>query len=135
VYSGNVWGIINSFNSIDVLAELDGNKLHSLSNGLTLRLEVHSLFDDLDLWFEEVQVSNITESFSHSPLNGISHRVSQILIPSVPWTQITISLLPFPTHAKSLSPQLLVWSFRTRDTSSYMLSSVELLTCRVLLTI
>jgi hypothetical protein len=83
-YSGSVWSIINSFNTIDVLAELDSNKIHRLSNGLTLCGELHSLFDSLKLWFEEVQVSNITERSSQSPPNGISHRVLQILIPSVP---------------------------------------------------
>jgi len=55
VYSGSVWSIINSFDNIDVLAELDGNKIHSLSNGLTLDLNLHSLFDNLKLWFEKVQ--------------------------------------------------------------------------------
>ncbi|KAH9977129.1 hypothetical protein BGW80DRAFT_836751 [Lactifluus volemus] len=55
VYSGSVWSIINSFNSIDVLAELDANKIHRLSNGLTLDMNLHFLFDRLQLWFEEVQ--------------------------------------------------------------------------------
>jgi hypothetical protein len=61
-----VWGIIESFGNIDVLAELDGANMRRLSNGLTLNMEIHSVFDDLELWFEEVQVSNI-KRFSFSP--------------------------------------------------------------------
>ncbi len=61
-----MWSIIESFGNIDVLAELDGANIHRLSNGLTLNVDVHSVFDDLKLWFEEVQVSNI-KRFSFSP--------------------------------------------------------------------
>jgi hypothetical protein len=42
---------------IDVLTELDGAKAHSLYNGLTLWAEIRDLFDELNLWFEEVEVS------------------------------------------------------------------------------
>ncbi len=61
-----MWGIIESFGNIDVLAELDGANMHRLSNGLTLDLTIHHVFDDLGLWFEKVQVSNI-KRFSFSP--------------------------------------------------------------------
>jgi hypothetical protein len=56
--------------------------MHRLSNGLTLSVGIRCVFDDLELWFEEVQVSNI-KRFSFS-LDAISRRVLQILIPSVP---------------------------------------------------
>ena len=61
-----MWAIIESFGIIDVLAELDGANIHRLSNALTLDVIIHIAFDDLDLWFEEVQVSNI-KRFSFSP--------------------------------------------------------------------
>ena len=77
-----MWGIIDGFGNIDVLAELDGANMHRLSNGLTLDGSIHTAFDGLNLWFEEVQVSNI-KRFSFS-LDAISRRVLQILIPSVP---------------------------------------------------
>jgi len=56
-YSGNVWSIVNGFGSINVLAELDGNNAHRLSNGLTMVTELHHIFDNLKLWFEEIPVS------------------------------------------------------------------------------
>ena len=55
-----------SFGNIDVLAELDGANTHRLSNGLTLDVDIRYVFDDLELWFEEVQVNNI-KRFSFSP--------------------------------------------------------------------
>ena len=61
-----MWSIIEGFGNIDVLAELDGANMHRLSNGLTLDVNIHLVFDDLELWFEEVQVSNI-KRFSFSP--------------------------------------------------------------------
>ena len=61
-----MWSIIGGFGNIDVLAELDGANMHRLSNGLTLNVEIHLVFDNLKLWFEEVQVSNI-KRFSFSP--------------------------------------------------------------------
>ena len=61
-----MWSIIEGFGNIDVLAELDGAKMHRLSNGLTLNVDVHLVFDNLKLWFEEVPVSNI-KRFSFSP--------------------------------------------------------------------
>ena len=41
--------IISGFGSIDVLAALNGDNAHRLSNGLTLSVELHEFFDDLDL--------------------------------------------------------------------------------------
>jgi HNH endonuclease len=56
-YAGNVWAIISSFRSIDVLTQLNGNNIHSLENGFTMDMGLHSLFDDLQLWFEHIAVS------------------------------------------------------------------------------
>jgi hypothetical protein len=56
-YSGNVWAIINSFRKINVLAELNGSKIHGLENGFTMNMELHSSFDNLRLWFEHIEVS------------------------------------------------------------------------------
>ncbi|KAF8267683.1 hypothetical protein EI94DRAFT_1729918 [Lactarius quietus] len=53
-YASTVWAIVNSFAHINVLDELNGDMAHRLSNALTLRADVHSLFDDLRMWFEEV---------------------------------------------------------------------------------
>ncbi|KAJ2918740.1 hypothetical protein MD484_g1648, partial [Candolleomyces efflorescens] len=53
-FAGSVWTIINSIASIDLLAEPGGAKCHSLYNGMTLCVELHDLFNELDLWFEAV---------------------------------------------------------------------------------
>jgi hypothetical protein len=54
-----VWNLIYAFGGIKVVEELDGEKAHRLSNGLTLANYVHGSFDRLDLWFEEDPVSAI----------------------------------------------------------------------------
>jgi hypothetical protein len=56
-YAGNVWAIVNTFRTIDILVELDGPKIHSLENGFTLDTSLHTAFDNLQLWFEHVAVS------------------------------------------------------------------------------
>ncbi|KAF8880118.1 hypothetical protein CPB84DRAFT_1735519 [Gymnopilus junonius] len=53
-YAGTVWAIINAFGAIDVLSELGGEKIHRLENGFTMDPTLHTYFDDLKLWFEEV---------------------------------------------------------------------------------
>ena len=52
-----MWAIINGFGGADVLAELDGTNIHRLSNGLTMMQELHTMFDNLWVWFEEIAVS------------------------------------------------------------------------------
>ena len=52
------WGFINSFRSIDILTQLDGESIHSLENGFTMDVGLHGLFDDLQLWFEHIVVSS-----------------------------------------------------------------------------
>ncbi|KAF8198544.1 hypothetical protein BJ912DRAFT_922485 [Pholiota molesta] len=50
-YAGSVWAIFESF-SIDVLSELNGEKIHHLGNGFTMDMTLHTMFDALNLWFE-----------------------------------------------------------------------------------
>jgi hypothetical protein len=57
VYAGNAGGFVLNYGGIDALVELDGPKIHRLSNGLTLCTGLHGCLDDLSLWFEEVPVS------------------------------------------------------------------------------
>ena len=56
-YAGNVWAIINSFRTVDILSQLDGETIHSLENGFTMEMSLHSQFDDLNLWFDHIAVS------------------------------------------------------------------------------
>ena len=56
-YAENVWKYVSAFGGIDGLEGLEGTDFHRLSNGLTLAVHVHAEFDDLRLWFEEVEVS------------------------------------------------------------------------------
>ena len=55
-----MWKYVSAFGGIDGLEKLNGADFHSLSNGLTLASPVHGEFDDLSLWFEEVEVSATT---------------------------------------------------------------------------
>ena len=56
-YTGNVWAIINTFRSIDILSELSGANFHRLENGFTMQGDLHDSFDNLRLWFEHIAVS------------------------------------------------------------------------------
>lgn len=49
--------MINDFGSIDVLNDLNGDNIHNLRNGFTMIQSLHTDFDNLDLWFEKIQVS------------------------------------------------------------------------------
>ncbi|CAA7263958.1 unnamed protein product [Cyclocybe aegerita] len=62
--------MVNSFANISVLDELDGENLHRLSNGLTLEVDLHILFDTLKLWFEEVQNQPYTYDVHTLRLHG-----------------------------------------------------------------
>ncbi|KXN92359.1 hypothetical protein AN958_08374, partial [Leucoagaricus sp. SymC.cos] len=85
-YAGNVWTIIENFRCIDVLSELDGANIHHLGNGFTMNEELHSMFDDLRLWFEEVAVSAPPITSLHAliliPLQNNTYRV-RVLDPGV----------------------------------------------------
>ena len=59
-YTEKLWKYISAFSGIEGLKELNGANIHRLSNGLTLAVHVHAEFDDLRLWFEEVEVSATT---------------------------------------------------------------------------
>jgi hypothetical protein len=48
--------VIDRFEGFKVYEELNGLNIHCLENILTLRQELHTLFDALALWFEETVV-------------------------------------------------------------------------------
>ena len=54
-----MWTILERFGYKDVYEELSAtrkeNNLHRLANILTLVAEVHDDFDNLNLWFEEIE--------------------------------------------------------------------------------
>ena len=52
------WGFINSFRSIDILTQLDGEKSIASKMDLLWTWGLHGLFDDLQLWFEHIVVSS-----------------------------------------------------------------------------
>ncbi|KAF8878978.1 hypothetical protein CPB84DRAFT_1793662 [Gymnopilus junonius] len=60
-YVRMVWAIINTFGAIDILSELEGEKIHCLENGFTMDQDLHTYFDDLKLWFE--QVPNVINTY------------------------------------------------------------------------
>ncbi|KAH7906958.1 hypothetical protein BJ138DRAFT_1161323 [Hygrophoropsis aurantiaca] len=53
--SAGVWAVLQRFGLEYLMDELNGDKIHRLENIITLRPDLHSLFDTLDLWLEEDQ--------------------------------------------------------------------------------
>lgn len=51
--------LLLEYGGVNIVDELNGARFHDPSNILTLRVDVHGLFDDLILWFEKVAVSLI----------------------------------------------------------------------------
>jgi hypothetical protein len=52
-----MWAVMDRFGYRQIPFDLNGNNIHRLENVLTLDIGVHSLFDELKLWFEPT-VSN-----------------------------------------------------------------------------
>ena len=52
-----MWAVMDRFGYRQIPFDLNGNNIHCLENVLTLDIGIHSLFDELKLWFEPT-VSN-----------------------------------------------------------------------------
>ncbi|KIM43724.1 hypothetical protein M413DRAFT_68654, partial [Hebeloma cylindrosporum] len=95
-YSATVWALVHNFSGISVLEELNASSIHDPSNILTLGLDVHKLFDDLQLWFEAVP-NNVDTYDICSPFPLVPHLI--------PHTRVTFSTnterpLPDPRYLK-----------------------------------
>jgi hypothetical protein len=53
-YAASVWAIVDCFGGISVTKELNGDNIHRIENIMTLEVGVHSRFDGLNIWFEEM---------------------------------------------------------------------------------
>ena len=53
-YAASVWTVMRNFGYKDLPAKLNGTGIHSLDNVMTLDYTVHTLFDNLQLWFEGI---------------------------------------------------------------------------------
>jgi len=53
-YAATVWTILKCFGYEDLPGRLKGAGVHSLDNIMTLQLDIHSWFDQLQVWFEAV---------------------------------------------------------------------------------
>jgi len=51
-YAASMWAVMDRFGYRQIPFELNGNNIHRLENVLTLDIGIHSLFDELKLWFE-----------------------------------------------------------------------------------
>ena len=47
-----MWAVMDRFGYTQIPFDLNGNNIHRLENVLTLDIGIHSLFDELKLWFE-----------------------------------------------------------------------------------
>jgi hypothetical protein len=52
VYAAGIWAVMDRFGQSSFEDELDGVKIHRLSNILTLDVSLHTYFDRLNLWLE-----------------------------------------------------------------------------------
>ena len=52
-----MWAVVDRFDYRQIPFHLNDNNIHRLENILTLDIGIHSLFDELKLWFEPM-VSN-----------------------------------------------------------------------------
>jgi len=52
-YGANVWTVLTYFGHPEILEQLNGAKVHSLENVMTLEQTLHGWFDNLQVWFEE----------------------------------------------------------------------------------
>jgi hypothetical protein len=89
-YAASMWAVMDRFGYKQIPSNLNGNKIHCLENVLTLDVGVHSLFDELKLWFEPT-VSNPlcdvhrawTESSRAHPIPTSSWRRGQYISPHI----------------------------------------------------
>ena len=51
-YAAGIWAVMDQLGHSSFRDELDGAKIHKLSNILTLDVSLHTNFDGLDLWLE-----------------------------------------------------------------------------------
>ncbi|KIM37202.1 hypothetical protein M413DRAFT_31135 [Hebeloma cylindrosporum] len=95
-YSTTIQAIVHNFSGISVLDELNGSSIHKPSNILTLEVTLHSLFDDLHLWFEAVPNTLNTYDI------GLAFYLGPHLVPhtSVTFSTNTERLLPDPRFLK-----------------------------------
>ena len=63
-----MWTVMERFGQNGFRDELDGSKIHRLSNILTLDHSIHTYFDKLVLWLEADDVSQDETCGSYSDL-------------------------------------------------------------------
>ena len=51
-YAATAWAVMMRMGGVLGHDELNGEKIHRLENVMTMRTDLHSLFDGLMLWFE-----------------------------------------------------------------------------------
>ncbi|TFY55124.1 hypothetical protein EVG20_g9437 [Dentipellis fragilis] len=57
-YAANAWHLLETLGFPSIRTELSGEKIHSLTNILTLEPTLHTQFDGLQLWFEPTSTPN-----------------------------------------------------------------------------
>ncbi|GBE87626.1 hypothetical protein SCP_1103030 [Sparassis crispa] len=54
-YAASAWAVLERFGRVNVVDdELNGEGIHRLPNVMTMSLDAHRAFDNLDIWFEEI---------------------------------------------------------------------------------
>ena len=52
VFAVTAWTIMKCFGGVKVEDELNGNQIHQLENIITMDSNIHTSFDNLQLWLE-----------------------------------------------------------------------------------
>ncbi|KAK7443453.1 hypothetical protein VKT23_015626 [Stygiomarasmius scandens] len=92
-YGANVWTVLTYFGHPEILEQLNGAKVHSLENVMTLEQTLHGWFDNLQVWFEETPVPNQYRLV-------FAHAMDKALYPEI----VTFSQAPGFEHLPLPSP-------------------------------
>ncbi|KAF8877202.1 hypothetical protein BD779DRAFT_1558588 [Infundibulicybe gibba] len=67
-HASSAWAVLGSFGYGQILKDLEGNKIHSLKNVLTMATYLRNMFGALTLWFEATNVPNRYKVCTTRPL-------------------------------------------------------------------
>ncbi|KIJ41276.1 hypothetical protein M422DRAFT_84372, partial [Sphaerobolus stellatus SS14] len=64
----SIWAILQRFGYQELPEELNGSNIHCLENVITMELNVHEYFDNLDIWLTSTDKSNKYKLESKDPI-------------------------------------------------------------------
>ncbi|OAX38333.1 hypothetical protein K503DRAFT_691754 [Rhizopogon vinicolor AM-OR11-026] len=99
-YTSSVWATIDRFAGFNIFEELDGSDINHLEDILTLRVDMHGLFDALVSWFEKKKcVAQCQDTLDTS---GLRRKRNLPIATTVSFTTIDPVRLPLPSPDSAL---------------------------------